>query len=99
VTTTEDVVQECWVAVLQHERGSVRAYLFGIERNLAFERLRISKRELDRLRLRSIRESMQHTARGDTHVEITGPGEHQAVKARTLEATIPNAIGCDQKFT
>jgi len=48
----EDVVQECWVTILQHDRyredcGSVRGYLFGIVRNLAFERLRISDRESD----------------------------------------------------
>jgi len=48
----EDVAQECWVAILQHNRyrehsGSVRGYLFGIVRNLAFERLRISSRESD----------------------------------------------------
>ncbi len=50
--TAEDVVQECWVTILQHDRyradrGSVRGYLFGIVRNLAFERLRISDRESD----------------------------------------------------
>jgi RNA polymerase sigma-70 factor (ECF subfamily) len=48
----EDVVQECWMAVLQHdhyrtERGSVRGYLFGTVRNLAFQRLRIGDRESD----------------------------------------------------
>ena len=48
----EDVVQECWVAILQHDGyrkdcGSLRGYLFGIVRNLAFERLRISNRESD----------------------------------------------------
>ena len=45
-SAAEDVVQECWVSILQHDRfradrGSVRGYLFGIVRNLAFERLRI----------------------------------------------------------
>ena len=49
---SEDVVQECWVTILQHghyreDYGSVRGYLFGIARNLAFERLRISDRESD----------------------------------------------------
>jgi RNA polymerase sigma-70 factor (ECF subfamily) len=48
----EDVVQECWVAILQHDRyredrGSVRGYLFGIARNLAFGRLHICDRESD----------------------------------------------------
>ena len=48
----EDVVQECWVRILQQDRfradcGSVRGYLFGIVRNLAFERLRIRDRESD----------------------------------------------------
>ena len=50
--TAEDVVQECWVLILQQDRfrsdrGSVRAYLFGIVRNLAFQRLRMSDREWD----------------------------------------------------
>jgi RNA polymerase sigma-70 factor (ECF subfamily) len=48
----EDVVQECWVTILdrdgfQADRGSVRGYLFGIVRNLAFARLRLSDRESD----------------------------------------------------
>lgn len=51
-TAAEDVVQECWVTILQHrhyreDQGSVRGYLFGVARNLAFERLRISNRESD----------------------------------------------------
>ena len=51
--TAEDVVQECWMAILRHDRyrencGSVRGYyLFGIVRNLAFARLRIGDRESD----------------------------------------------------
>jgi RNA polymerase sigma-70 factor, ECF subfamily len=50
--TAEDVVQECWVAALQSgrydaARGSVRAYLFGVARNLAFARLRLSGRETE----------------------------------------------------
>ena len=51
-TAAEDVVQECWATILQRDRyrqdcGSVRGYLFGIVRNLAFERLRIRDRESD----------------------------------------------------
>jgi RNA polymerase sigma-70 factor (ECF subfamily) len=51
-TAAEDVVQECWVAILANKRfdagrGSVRAYLFGVARNLAFERMRVSGRESD----------------------------------------------------
>ncbi len=51
-TAAEDVVQECWMTILQRDRyrqdcGSVRGYLFGIVRNLAFERLRIRGRESD----------------------------------------------------
>ncbi len=50
VQIAEDVVQECWLVVLERrgfrrERGSVRGYLFGIARNLAFRRLRIGMRE------------------------------------------------------
>ena len=48
----EDIVQECWLTMLQRDRfradrGSVRGYLFGIVRNLAFERFRIGDRESD----------------------------------------------------
>lgn len=48
----EDVVQECWVVALEARRfddarGSLRAYLFGVARNLAFARLRVSGRESD----------------------------------------------------
>src|ERR1022692_3108575 len=51
-TAAEDVVQECWVTILEHdrfrvERGSVRGDLFGSVRNKAFERLRIRDRESD----------------------------------------------------
>jgi RNA polymerase sigma-70 factor (ECF subfamily) len=50
--SAEDVVQECWMAVLQPgrfdaARGSVRAYLFGVARNLAFARLRVNGREAE----------------------------------------------------
>lgn len=50
LTASEDVVQECWVVALEakrfdEERGSLRAYLFGVARNLAFARLRVSGRE------------------------------------------------------
>jgi RNA polymerase sigma-70 factor, ECF subfamily len=51
MTAAEDVVQECWVAILQggafDGRRSARAYLFGVARNLAFARLRVSGRESD----------------------------------------------------
>lgn len=48
----EDVVQECWMTILRHDRyrehcGSVRGYLFGIVRNLAFKRLRVNGREMN----------------------------------------------------
>jgi len=51
-TAAEDVVQECWMVILQRggydgRRGSVRSYLFGVARNLAFARLRLSGRECD----------------------------------------------------
>lgn len=51
--TAEDIVQESWMLILQQgnrfrqDRGSVRGYLFGIARNLAFERLRINDRTAD----------------------------------------------------
>jgi RNA polymerase sigma-70 factor (ECF subfamily) len=50
--TAEDVVQECWLVALDGkrfdaDRGSLRAYLFGVARNLAFARLRVSGRESD----------------------------------------------------
>jgi RNA polymerase sigma-70 factor, ECF subfamily len=48
--TAEDVTQECFLALLKGSgfRGgedSLRAYLFGITRNLAFQRARLSDRE------------------------------------------------------
>ena len=49
-STAEDVAQECFLALLQGatfdgHRGALRAYLFGIARNLWLRRLRISERE------------------------------------------------------
>jgi RNA polymerase sigma-70 factor (ECF subfamily) len=48
--TAEDVTQECFLALLKGapfhaEQGSIRGYLFGITRNLAFQRARLSQRE------------------------------------------------------
>jgi RNA polymerase sigma-70 factor (ECF subfamily) len=50
--SAEDAVQECWMVILQQDGyradcGSVRGYLFGIVRNLAFRQLRVSDRESD----------------------------------------------------
>lgn len=52
--TAEDVTQECFLALLKaagfrHQDGSMRAYLFGITRNLAFQRARLSDRETEEL--------------------------------------------------
>ena len=54
VATAEDVLQECFLALLQGDsfdvdRGSLRAYLFGIARNLALKRMRLSERESEEL--------------------------------------------------
>jgi RNA polymerase sigma-70 factor (ECF subfamily) len=54
VATAEDVTQECFLALLDGAgfravEGSLRAYLFGIVRNLAFKRIRLSDRESDEL--------------------------------------------------
>lgn len=48
----EDVTQECFLALLagasfDPSRGELRTYLFGIVRNLALRRLRISERECE----------------------------------------------------
>jgi RNA polymerase sigma-70 factor, ECF subfamily len=48
----EDVTQECFLALMQgaafdSDRGALRTYLFGIARNLALRRLRISGREAE----------------------------------------------------
>jgi RNA polymerase sigma-70 factor (ECF subfamily) len=48
--TAEDVTQECFLALLKgaayhSAEGSIRGYLFGITRNLAFQRARLSQRE------------------------------------------------------
>jgi RNA polymerase sigma-70 factor (ECF subfamily) len=50
VAMAEDVTQECFLALMQGagyraDRGTLRAYLFGMARNLVFRRLRISERE------------------------------------------------------
>ncbi|MBI4907812.1 MAG: RNA polymerase sigma factor [Acidobacteria bacterium] len=49
--TAEEVVQESFLTILDgarfnSTRGSWRTYLFGIARNLAFRRMRLSQREL-----------------------------------------------------
>ncbi|MGH7555443.1 MAG: RNA polymerase sigma factor [Longimicrobiales bacterium] len=54
VTTAEDVIQECFLALIEGacfdaEQGSLRGYLFGITRNLALQRLRIAGRESEEL--------------------------------------------------
>ena len=54
VATAEDVLQECFLALLEGarfdvDRGSLRAYLFGIARNLALKRMRLSERESEEL--------------------------------------------------
>jgi RNA polymerase sigma-70 factor (ECF subfamily) len=48
----DDVIQECFLALIRGAdfdggRGPLKAYLFGIARNLVFRRLRISERESD----------------------------------------------------
>ena len=50
----EDIIQECFLALLEGasfdaDRGSLRAYLFGITRNLALKRLRIAERESEEM--------------------------------------------------
>ena len=52
VPAAEDVIQECFLALLQGVRfnvdqGSLRPYLFGITRNLALKQIRIDGRECD----------------------------------------------------
>ena len=54
VATAEDVLQECFLALIEGasfdaERGSLRAYLFGIARNLALKRMRLAERESEEL--------------------------------------------------
>jgi RNA polymerase sigma-70 factor (ECF subfamily) len=54
VETAEDVLQECFLALIEGasfnvERGSLRAYLFGIARNLALKRMRLAERESEEL--------------------------------------------------
>lgn len=50
--SAEDVTQECFLALIrgaeyQDDRGELRAYLFGIARNLVFRGLRISGHEAE----------------------------------------------------
>ena len=54
VATAEDVLQECFLALIEGasfdvDRGSLRAYLFGIARNLALKRIRLAERESEEL--------------------------------------------------
>jgi RNA polymerase sigma-70 factor (ECF subfamily) len=50
--SAEDIAQECFVALLagasyDTARGDLRTYLFGIVRNLALRRLRVTERECE----------------------------------------------------
>jgi len=50
IPAAEDVLQECFLALIggasfDADRGSLRAYLFGIARNLALKRVRTAERE------------------------------------------------------
>jgi RNA polymerase sigma-70 factor (ECF subfamily) len=50
--SAEDITQECFLALLagaafDMARGNLRTYLFGIVRNLALRRLRVSERECE----------------------------------------------------
>ena len=52
--TAEDVLQECFLALIEGarfdmDRGSLRAYLFGMARNLALKRIRLAERESEEL--------------------------------------------------
>jgi RNA polymerase sigma-70 factor (ECF subfamily) len=52
VATAEDVLQECFLALLQGARfdarnGSLRQYLFGVTRNLALRGVRLAERECE----------------------------------------------------
>jgi RNA polymerase sigma-70 factor (ECF subfamily) len=54
VATAEDVLQECFLALIEGarfdmDRGSLRAYLFGMARNLALKRIRLAERESEEL--------------------------------------------------
>ena len=54
VPAAEDVIQECFLVLLDGvsfdaARGSLRAYLFGITRNLALKRVRTAGRECEEL--------------------------------------------------
>lgn len=54
VAAAEDVTQECFLALLEGAlfdagQGSLRAYLFGITRNLALKRVRMAERESEEI--------------------------------------------------
>src|SRR5512146_3110555 len=83
--TAEDVVQECWVVALQPkrfeaDRGSLRAYLFGVARDLAFARLRVSGRECD--------ETLDAEAAGGPFEDVLAAERSEAV-ARAVAALPP----------
>jgi RNA polymerase sigma factor (sigma-70 family) len=59
VPAAEDIIQECFLALLEGasfdaDRGSLRAYLFGITRNLALERVRLAERESEEVEEREV---------------------------------------------
>jgi RNA polymerase sigma-70 factor, ECF subfamily len=81
----EDVVQECWVVALEAKRfdearGGLRAYLFGVARNLAFARLRVSGRECD--------EAAETEAAGSPFEDVLSSERSDAV-ARAIAALPP----------
>jgi RNA polymerase sigma-70 factor, ECF subfamily len=52
IQAAEDVIQECFLVLIEGasfdaNRGSLRAYLFGITRNLALKRVRLVEREIE----------------------------------------------------
>jgi RNA polymerase sigma-70 factor (ECF subfamily) len=85
VAAAEDVTQECFLAILggasfDARHGSLRPYLFGITRNLALKKLRISQREAE--------EMEDAEAGGDPLGDLLSAERSQAV-ARAVSALPP----------
>jgi RNA polymerase sigma-70 factor (ECF subfamily) len=85
VATAEDVLQECFLALIEGarfdvDRGSLRAYLFGIARNLALKRIRLAERES---------EEMEDAAADLDPLENLLSTERSEVVARAVQALPP----------
>jgi RNA polymerase sigma-70 factor (ECF subfamily) len=85
VPAAEDVIQECFLALLKNasydaREGSLRQYLFGITRHLAMQRVRAAERECD---------EVEGTANARGPLEDVLSAERSEVVGRAVAALNP----------